>query len=110
MSASLAYIGGRLDRGAPCSGEGNHYVYGERMRPRGYQRDTNLTEVGKKANLPPSQYERQSSWLTGLADDFVRLEEQRRRYGQPHRLGRLQVDDQGELRGLLHRQGSRLGA
>lgn len=29
MSASPAYIGGRLDRGAPCYGEDNHYVYGE---------------------------------------------------------------------------------
>jgi crotonobetainyl-CoA:carnitine CoA-transferase CaiB-like acyl-CoA transferase len=29
MSASPAYIGGRLDRGAPCYGEDNRYVYGE---------------------------------------------------------------------------------
>jgi crotonobetainyl-CoA:carnitine CoA-transferase CaiB-like acyl-CoA transferase len=29
MSASPAYIGGRLDRGAPCYGEDNEYVYGE---------------------------------------------------------------------------------
>jgi crotonobetainyl-CoA:carnitine CoA-transferase CaiB-like acyl-CoA transferase len=29
MSASPAYIGGRLDRGAPCYGEDNAYVYGE---------------------------------------------------------------------------------
>jgi hypothetical protein len=29
MSASPAYIGGRLDRGAPCYGEDNDYVYGE---------------------------------------------------------------------------------
>jgi crotonobetainyl-CoA:carnitine CoA-transferase CaiB-like acyl-CoA transferase len=29
MSASPAYIGGRIDRGAPCYGEDNHYVYGE---------------------------------------------------------------------------------
>jgi crotonobetainyl-CoA:carnitine CoA-transferase CaiB-like acyl-CoA transferase len=29
MSESPAYIGGRLDRGAPCYGEDNHYVYGE---------------------------------------------------------------------------------
>ncbi len=29
MSASPAHIGGRLDRGAPCYGEDNEYVYGE---------------------------------------------------------------------------------
>ncbi len=29
MSASPAYIGGRIDRGAPCYGEDNDYVYGE---------------------------------------------------------------------------------
>jgi crotonobetainyl-CoA:carnitine CoA-transferase CaiB-like acyl-CoA transferase len=29
MSESPGYIGGRLDRGAPCYGEDNHYVYGE---------------------------------------------------------------------------------
>jgi crotonobetainyl-CoA:carnitine CoA-transferase CaiB-like acyl-CoA transferase len=29
MSQSPAYIGGRIDRGAPCYGEDNHYVYGE---------------------------------------------------------------------------------
>ena len=36
MSESPAYIGGRLDRGAPCYGEDNHYVYGELlgMSPR----------------------------------------------------------------------------
>jgi crotonobetainyl-CoA:carnitine CoA-transferase CaiB-like acyl-CoA transferase len=29
MSESPGYIGGRLNRGAPCYGEDNHYVYGE---------------------------------------------------------------------------------
>ncbi len=29
MSESPAYIGGRIDRGAPCYGEDNDYVYGE---------------------------------------------------------------------------------
>ena len=29
MSESPAYIGGRIDRGAPCYGEDNRYVYGE---------------------------------------------------------------------------------
>jgi crotonobetainyl-CoA:carnitine CoA-transferase CaiB-like acyl-CoA transferase len=29
LSESPAYIGGRLDRGAPNYGEDNHYVYGE---------------------------------------------------------------------------------
>jgi crotonobetainyl-CoA:carnitine CoA-transferase CaiB-like acyl-CoA transferase len=29
MSESPAYVGGRIDRGAPCYGEDNEYVYGE---------------------------------------------------------------------------------
>ena len=29
MSESPAYIGGRIDRGAPCYDEDNNYVYGE---------------------------------------------------------------------------------
>ena len=29
MRESPAYIGGRIDRGAPCYGEDNYYVYGE---------------------------------------------------------------------------------
>ena len=29
MSESPAYIGGRIDRGAPCYGEDNNYVFGE---------------------------------------------------------------------------------
>ena len=29
MSESPGYIGGRLDRGAPCDGEDNDYVSGE---------------------------------------------------------------------------------
>jgi crotonobetainyl-CoA:carnitine CoA-transferase CaiB-like acyl-CoA transferase len=29
LSESPAYIGGRVDRGAPCYGEDNNYVYGE---------------------------------------------------------------------------------
>jgi len=29
MSESPAYIGGRIDRGAPRYGKDNHYVYGE---------------------------------------------------------------------------------
>ncbi len=28
-SKSPAHIGGRIDRGAPCYGEDNEYVYGE---------------------------------------------------------------------------------
>jgi hypothetical protein len=29
LSESPAYAGGRVDRGAPCYGEDNEYVYGE---------------------------------------------------------------------------------
>jgi crotonobetainyl-CoA:carnitine CoA-transferase CaiB-like acyl-CoA transferase len=29
LSESPGYIGGRIDRGAPCCGEDNAYVYGE---------------------------------------------------------------------------------
>src|SRR5215470_16871618 len=39
-----------------------------------------------------------------LFDDFVGGGEQRRRHGQAERLGRLDVDNQLELGGLLHRQ------
>src|SRR5438132_5823514 len=38
-----------------------------------------------------------------LFDHFIRQEEQRWWYRDPQRLGRLQVDDQVEFRGLLHR-------
>ena len=45
MSESLAYIGGRLDRGAPCYGEGSHYVYGELLEMSSTE-ITALTEEG----------------------------------------------------------------
>ena len=32
MSATPAFVGGRVDRGAPCYGEDNEYVYGELLR------------------------------------------------------------------------------
>jgi len=47
--------------------------------------------------------------LAGLPDHLVRLEEERRGYRQSEVLGGLEVDDQLELRGLLHRQVRRLG-
>src|SRR5262245_28563179 len=45
MSESPAYIGGRLDRGAPCYGEDNHYVYGE-LLGMSAQEITALAEEG----------------------------------------------------------------
>src|SRR5215467_2672836 len=44
-----------------------------------------------------------------LLDDFSRLQEQRLCDGQPQRLGGPEVDNQFELRGLLHGQVARLG-
>ena len=43
LSESPAYIGGRIDRGAPCYGEDNEYVFGELLgmsneRDRGARR------------------------------------------------------------------------
>jgi crotonobetainyl-CoA:carnitine CoA-transferase CaiB-like acyl-CoA transferase len=45
MSESPAYIGGRLNRGAPCYGEDNHYVYGE-LLGMSAQEITTLAEEG----------------------------------------------------------------
>ena len=45
-----------------------------------------------------------------LLDHLVRLQQQQRRNRQAQRLGRLRIDDQLELRGLLDGQISRLGA
>jgi len=45
MSQSPGYIGGRLDRGAPCYGEDNHYVYGE-LLGMSVQEITALAEEG----------------------------------------------------------------
>jgi hypothetical protein len=47
MSVSPAYIGGRLDRGAPCYGEDNHYVYGELLGMSSQEIDA-LAEEGVK--------------------------------------------------------------
>src|SRR5215470_677819 len=47
--------------------------------------------------------------LVGLPDHLVRLEQQRRRDGETEGLGGLEVDDQLELRGLLHGQIRGLG-
>jgi hypothetical protein len=46
----------------------------------------------------------------GSADDLAGLEEEGWWNGQPKGLGRLQVDDQFELHGLLHGQVRRRGA
>src|SRR3954452_3604997 len=43
-------------------------------------------------------------------DHFVGLREDGRRYGKAKHFGSLEVDNQIELRGLFHRQASRLGA
>ena len=45
-----------------------------------------------------------------LLDHLVRLEEERRRDREPEHPGGLEIDDQLELHGLLHRQVRRLGA
>jgi hypothetical protein len=43
-------------------------------------------------------------------DHLVGAQQERLRNGEPERLGGLEIDGQIELRGLLHRQVSRLGA
>src|SRR2546426_6002485 len=45
---------------------------------------------------------RPSSWLTSSANHLIRLEEQRRRNGEPEGLRGLEVQDQLELHRLLH--------
>jgi len=45
LSESPAYIGGRIDRGAPCYGEDNTYVYGELLGMSGEEIKT-LAEEG----------------------------------------------------------------
>jgi crotonobetainyl-CoA:carnitine CoA-transferase CaiB-like acyl-CoA transferase len=45
MSESPAYIGGRIDRGAPCYGEDNEYVFGE-LLGMSSQEIAQLTEEG----------------------------------------------------------------
>src|SRR2546425_3184918 len=45
-----------------------------------------------------------------LLDHLIRLKEEDRWDGNVERLGRLEIDDQLEFRGLLHRQVARLGA
>src|SRR5262244_2916916 len=48
--------------------------------------------------------------VAGLLDHLIRQDEERWRYRDPERLGGLEVDDQLEFHGLLHRQVRRLGA
>jgi hypothetical protein len=58
---------------------------------------TSFTLVGNEADLI-------LTWMTtGLPDHLVRLEEQGWGDGQLEGLGRLEVDDQLECGGLLHR-------
>src|SRR5215468_6582608 len=49
-------------------------------------------------------------WHRASVDDLIRPQQQRLRDGEPERLGGLEVDDQRELRGLLDRQVTGLGA
>ena len=57
MSESPAYIGGRIDRGAPCYGEDNHYVYGELLGMSSQEiddagrRGRDLNECAERAGL-----------------------------------------------------------
>src|SRR2546428_723951 len=60
--------------------------------------------------MPPWPGGRPSSWRTGSANHLVRQEEERWGYGDAEGLGGLEVEDQLELCGLLHRQVGGLGA
>jgi hypothetical protein len=50
-----------------------------------------------------NQSRREGTRCHRLPDDFVGLEEERRWDGKAQSLGGLEIDDQLELRGLLHR-------
>jgi hypothetical protein len=62
-----------------------------------------------KPTMPTSQCGRQSSWLTSSPDHLIGLEEEGRGDGEAKGLGGLEVNDQFELMGALHRQVCRFG-
>src|SRR5215211_6858674 len=71
-----------------------------RKRSQGYHGDTNLTQMGRKADRVLIAVEGVSR--RGSLDHLVRLEEKARRNREAEGLGSLEVDDQLELHRLLH--------
>jgi hypothetical protein len=67
----------------------------------GGTKGANLIKVESNPTVPTSQWGRQSH---GSPDHLVGLEKNARGHRDPKRLGGLEVDDQLECRGLLHRQ------
>src|SRR5207245_2024615 len=73
-------------------------------------KEANLSNVGSETTGPTSPCVRQSSRLISSADHLICQEEQGGGHRHPERLGRLEVNDQFEFRGLLHGQVGGLGA
>src|SRR5215831_13172267 len=77
-------------------------------RSQGYHGGTNIAMVGRKADRASIAIEGVSP--RGSLDHLVRQHQEMRGNGEPKGLGGLEVDDELELRGLLHWQVARLGA
>jgi hypothetical protein len=60
--------------------------------------------VGSEADYANVAVRASFAWLISSADHLVRLEEEGRWDGESQGFGSLEVDDQLELHGLLHRQ------
>jgi hypothetical protein len=80
-----------------CHGVGSHTVsvalVGELLHP------------GRVERGPPAAFVEHA-----LFDDLIRPPQQRLRNREPERFGSLEIDDELELRGLLHREVARFGA
>src|SRR5438132_7531741 len=74
-------------------------------RPRIQWSALSLTAAPRQeAARPPSVSARRGTFAGSSLDYLVRPQQQRLRNRQPEGLGGLEIDDQLELRGLLHRK------
>src|SRR5262249_36201246 len=81
-----------------------------RQRERGTSGRCLLSPAAGCSARPPRHVRLIPVCPARLLDHLIRQEEQRWRDRDPERLGRLEVDDQLEFYGLLHRQVGGLGA
>src|SRR5437764_11667310 len=65
-------------------------------------------DAGGASNEPCIRFARRGPQRSDLLDHFVGTAEQRQREREAERLGGLEIDEQLDLRGLLHRQVRRL--